>query len=801
MNWDFNNGKGNSIMKRILYISLSATASLFLFSCSKDAIDANNKSSLETKNVIEVTASIPERGLTATKVNFEEAPNANNKMRLTKITWKVGDKITIEGKTFSISEQADISNDGKTATFSGNQEPEPNAQGKYTVEYNDIPSSLNSQTQASDGSTDHLGYSITVVTDDYKNVSFASGTDKSSILQLRAQLPESLKNSVRKVVFKASQDVFNGNNQLTVTLGNGNEGCVTNDGILDVYATLPYGAPVTLSVAMDLLVQFQTGDADYLKYTAYRSISPGEEPFISSGKVTYLGLNCSNIESYANASNASIGSSSNPYLVGDQHQMQAMSGFLVSNQKKCFKLVDDVDMTDVAWSPLSGTSTFDKEVDFDGNGKTIDNLSSTGQYASFFGVLNGEAYDVTFDHATISSTKAKAAVVAAFLGSAAASVSASCHGITIRNSTVTNTEQYAGALSGITDMLSGPIDDCHVINTIVNGKGEDNNDARVGGLLGQLKAGYVCKNSTAEGVTVTGSKNVGGLIGVAYGTVQDCWSSGSVSSPNTTSDADIALGGLVGYFENGTITDCYSSVSINQTSNGRDIGGLVGKMLAGTIEKSYATGNVSGKQRNVGGLVGLVTLTSNTANIHDCYAWGNVNANAYSSGLIGLQEKGTVIVSNCYSTSSVVGTGFALGGIVGVAGSAALTVQKCVAWNSAITPGSHGSGNWSSGAVIGVTFPTCTLTDNYRNPSMALTAYWVPASNYQHANVSASAPLTDSTGAEMADTSTSKGQAHYPQYPYHGKVETGKTLSQLASTTLGWSSDVWDFSGPLPLLK
>lgn len=29
----------------------------------------------------------------------------------------------------------------------------------------------------------------------------------------------------------------------------------------------------------------------------------------------------------------------------------------------------------------------------------------------------------------------------------------------------------------------------------------------------------------------------------------------------------------------------------------------------------------------------------------------------------------------------------------------------------------------------------------------------------------------------------------------------GKTLSQLASTTLGWSSDIWDFTGDLPTLK
>ena len=32
------------------------------------------------------------------------------------------------------------------------------------------------------------------------------------------------------------------------------------------------------------------------------------------------------------------------------------------------------------------------------------------------------------------------------------------------------------------------------------------------------------------------------------------------------------------------------------------------------------------------------------------------------------------------------------------------------------------------------------------------------------------------------------------------KLAGGTTLSTLASTTLGWSSDVWDFSGSLPTL-
>ena len=111
----------------------------------------------------------------------------------------------------------------------------------------------------------------------------------------------------------------------------------------------------------------------------------------------------------------------------------------------------------------------------------------------------------------------------------------------------------------------------------------------------------------------------------------------------------------MGYFDgaSSTISKCSSSVSINQTKNGRDIGGFVGKMLAGTIEKCYCTGNVSGIQRNVGGFVGLISLTSSTATIRNCYCSGTVTANSYNGGFLGLHEKGTALITNCFSTSNV----------------------------------------------------------------------------------------------------------------------------------------------------
>ena len=59
--------------------------------------------------------------------------------------------------------------------------------------------------------------------------------------------------------------------------------------------------------------------------------------------------------------------------------------------------------------------------------------------------------------------------------------------------------------------------------------------------------------------------------------------------------------------------------------------------------------------------------------------------------------------------------------------------------------------------------------------------------------------LVEANAAPATETSISGDNG---RWAYHGKhVAAETTLSTLASTTLGWSTDVWDFSGALPVLK
>jgi hypothetical protein len=109
----------------------------------------------------------------------------------------------------------------------------------------------------------------------------------------------------------------------------------------------------------------------------------------------------------------------------------------------------------------------------------------------------------------------------------------------------------------------------------------------VGGL-----AGY----SDGDGITncysmgsVSGSYDVGGLVGRSSSSISQCYSTGPVSGSNR-------VGGLVGWnYSGGDISNCYSTGNVNGTSN---IGGLLGYNYS-TVSGSYFL-NTSGPANGYG---------------------------------------------------------------------------------------------------------------------------------------------------------------------------------------------------------
>ena len=186
------------------------------------------------------------------------------------------------------------------------------------------------------------------------------------------------------------------------------------------------------------------------------------------------------------------------------------------------------------------------------------------------------------------------------------------------------------------------------------------------GVFGRfLKHGAAIRNVVLDGVDVTGNDNVGGLVGLNYGTISGSTVSGAVSG-------DGSVGGLVGlnervttYFSDGrvetregTITNSAASGTVSGNDN---VGGLVG-LNYGTISGSTVSGTVTGNN-DVGGLAG-----SNGGAISYSETSGDVSGNDNVGGLVGWNARANNIVGTISnSTAEGDATGrFYVGGLVGL---------------------------------------------------------------------------------------------------------------------------------------
>ena len=203
---------------------------------------------------------------------------------------------------------------------------------------------------------------------------------------------------------------------------------------------------------------------------------------------------------------------------------------------KTFKLVDDIDLTGVDFTPI-GNDENNFNGTFDGDGHTISNLriNSSGDGAGLFGYVS--------------------------------------KGGTIKNVNLSNVNisgnDYVGGLIGFN---SGSVSNCAISGTV-------NGSKNVGGLVGWNCCGFV-ENSTAN-TTVSGNEDVGGLVGDNGGKIKN-------STANATVSGNEDVGGLVG-FNCEMIENC----TVNATVSGNDIvGGIVGLIL-GVIKNCTANTRVS----------------------------------------------------------------------------------------------------------------------------------------------------------------------------------------------------------------
>jgi hypothetical protein len=131
-------------------------------------------------------------------------------------------------------------------------------------------------------------------------------------------------------------------------------------------------------------------------------------------------------------------------------------------------------------------------------------------------------------------------------------------------------------------------------------------------------------------------KNAAGLIGIAKNTtVTGCATTGKIDAkPNH-------VGGLIGFAENCTIAKSYSKVNIKNIGLW-GVGGLIGSANFSNISQCFATGNVDSVAATSGGFVGSVDSSKFT----DCYSTGDVTKSG--SNFTG-RFLGTPTYTNCFA--------------------------------------------------------------------------------------------------------------------------------------------------------
>ncbi len=364
---------------------------------------------------------------------------------------------------------------------------------------------------------------------------------------------------------------------------------------------------------------------------------------------------------------------------------------------------------------------------------------------------------------------------------------------------------YSGGFVGVAEKGAFTITNCHVLEgTVVVGQ------STAGGFAGQISTGTV-ENCSALVTMQSRGGNSGGFVGaILGGSVQDCSSAGTLSQ---ISGSNTTFGGFAGYVSGANLKKCSSTVNIDVARS--NVGGLVGDLkTANTVSECYYSGIISGPANTKGGLIGIVQAAA--AVITDCYTAGELVGSSGTQiygGIVGELKSGAS-VTNCYSTMDLSQAGRATGGIVGracnagwdVSSASNNTISKCIAWNPSIIYVGTPSTSASSGAIIGYTSFKNTLNNCYRRSDMG----------YKNSNTAVGTTCQtsmvdqiDCDGTNWAVNgnrpagSTPAGTSADAQYqaPYYGVAAVSNATVSSIAQSLGWSSDVWDFDGDLPVLK
>ncbi len=206
--------------------------------------------------------------------------------------------------------------------------------------------------------------------------------------------------------------------------------------------------------------------------------------------------------------------------------------------------------------------------------------------------------------------------------------------------------------------------------------------APIGNTDKQFTGSFNGGGHTVSGLDLTGySTDYVALFGyVANATIENLTVSGKVSTTGSY------VSGIVGRaYKNGVVIK--NCINLCTVTGSEDVGGIIGRLEPGSLDATVFgcknEGTVSGTTQ-VGGIIGLSSQSNGTTTVEKCYNKGTVNGEASVGGIVGYWRvfsgsQNKCSVKDCMNTGAIHASVKCVGGIMGQgnAQNYSYTVTRC----------------------------------------------------------------------------------------------------------------------------
>ena len=335
------------------------------------------------------------------------------------------------------------------------------------------------------------------------------------------------------------------------------------------------------------------------------------------------------------------GSTGNPYEISTAAELAWFRTYVnEGNLSVCAKLTDDIDLKDFchaadasnniekSWEPIGSYDSYPNKAYkgvFDGDGHTISNLyiKVQRQGVGFFGCASGSIKNITFDNAQVENTgnDSNYSMTGIVVGAGFATLQ---NLKTLNNCSVKSGAKSLGGIAGNAKNCSNLENNATVIGVyevggivgvvnsnatlsscVNNGMVTENRSGRCGGIVGSLYK-YTIEDCANYG-NVTGTKEIGGIVGYAYGnsTIKRTLSSGDITSQESSAGiivgntASIKASNMLAYSNNakltidGTIQEGDNIKTVGEGNLGIASGSTLEEIIKGFTQEQLKSGEVA----------------------------------------------------------------------------------------------------------------------------------------------------------------------------------------------------------------